>query len=316
MSQVTHLSLINDEGVREKREIVDSGGRTLIEDHETKIIKIEDSIKDLAEGSTLMNDMQANCLYSGRNIEEVFNSEIENGYADVWEYLADRVDLSKTIGKKAYSGLRIDDYVGIQIGANVHPYAIGGLDYDRGCCNHEQGPSILMYTRMAFPNNVQWNTTNDNNGTAAEHFPYLASNVYSYLINTLLPTFPANVRAVMKERIALIEERYSASGKLTDSTSWDYRNIGRLWLPDEGEVYGCIYWGSKYGSGLIGQLPCFKQPSDRIFRKPDGQRSYVWLRSVNAGYSTGACHVTSTGSATSHSASNAGVGVAPCFYIG
>ena len=173
-----------------------------------------------------------------------------------------------------------------------------------------------MVPNLAFPERVQWNTTNDNNGTAAEPNPYLASNVYRYLTNTLLPKFPAEVRAVMKERIALMEHRYSASSKLTDSTTWSWKNIGRLWLPDEGEMYGCFYWGSRYGSAMVSKLPIFETPSDRIFRTPDGARSYVWLRCVSGLTSTAACCATVSGYATSIACSYGTIGVAPCFLIG
>lgn len=318
MAQVNSLSFINAEGVREKREIVDSQARALIDEQERKILALEEVDEDFRGGPILLNTQQANNTFEGRNIEVLFEDEIANGYANAWEYLADRVDLARdtAVGMRAYAGLRVGDYANVQVEANPYPYMIGAFDYDKGCCDPEQGPSLLMCTRTAFPERVQWNTTNDNNGTAAEPNPYLASNVYRYLTNTLLPKFPAEVRAVMKERIALMEHRYSASSKLTDSTTWSWKNIGRLWLPDEGEMYGCVYWGSRYGSAMVSKLPIFETPSDRIFRTPDGARSNVWLRCVSGLGSSSACSVGSAGHAGTGSASNTGVGVAPCFLIG
>jgi hypothetical protein len=317
MAQVTSLSFINDEGVREKREIVDAGGRTLIDAQEKKIAALEEVDEDFRGGPILLNTQQANNTFEGRNIEVLFEDEIANGYANAWEYLADRVDLAKdaAVGTKAYAGLRLGDFVNIQVESNTYPYMIGAFDYDKGCCDPAQGPSLLMCTRTAFPQKVQWNTSNDNNGTAAEPCPYMASNVFKYLRDTLLPKFPAEVRAVMKERIALLEQRYSASAKLTDSNNWSWKNVGRLWLPDEGEMYGCVYWGSKYGNGIIGQIPVFKLPSDRIFRTPDGERSHVWLRCVSGVNAASACSVYASGLAYGN-ASGTGVGVAPCFLVG
>ena len=46
MPQVTHLSFVNDDGVREKREIVDAGGRTLIGEQEKKIAALEEVDED------------------------------------------------------------------------------------------------------------------------------------------------------------------------------------------------------------------------------------------------------------------------------
>ena len=318
MPQVTHLSFVNDDGVREKREIVDAGGRTLIGEQEKKIAALEEVDEGFRGGPILLNTQQANDTFEGRDLEVLFEVEIANGYANVWEYLADRVDLARdtAVGMRAYAGLRVGDYANVQVEANPYPYMIGAFDYDKGCCDPKQGPSLLMCTRTAFPERVQWNTTNDNNGTAAEPFPYLASNVFRYLRDTLLPKFPAEVRAVMKERVCVLEQRYSASAKLSDSTTWAWKNVGRLWLPDEGEIYGCVYWGSRYGSGLVGQIPAFQLPRDRIFRTPDGTRSTVWLRCVSGLGSSHACHVRSDGAATNYSASGTGVGVAPCFLLG
>lgn len=316
MAQVSHLSLINEAGQREKREFVDAGARTLIEAQEAKIAALEGVDEDFADGPILLNNQQANNLYLGRNIEEVFEAEIANGYANSWEYMADRVDLSKTIGLKAYVGLRKRDFINIPIGSNIFPYEISDFDPDRGCCDPEQGPSIRMCTHVAFPTKVQWNLANDNNGTAAQHFPYLASNVYNYLINTLLPTFPAEVRAVMRERIVLLEERYSASSKLTASNSWAWKNIGRLWLPSEPEFIGRNQWGDNYGDALSSQMSAFKDPRDRIFRNPDGERCDVWSRSVHAGGSTSACYINLYGLAGSTGTAGAGICVAPGFDIG
>ncbi len=318
MAQVNSLSFINAEGVREKREIVDSQARALIDEQERKILALEEVDEDFRGGPILLNTQQANNTFEGRNIEVLFEDEIANGYANAWEYLADRVDLARdtAVGMRAYAGLRVGDYANVQVEANPYPYMIGAFDYDKGCCDPEQGPSLLMCTRTAFPERVQWNTTNDNNGTAAEPFPYLASNVFRYLRDTLLPKFPAEVRAVMKERVCVLEQRYSASAKMSDSTTWAWKNVGRLWLPDEGEIYGCVYWGSRYGSGLVGQIPAFQLPRDRIFRTPDGTRSGVWLRCVSGLGSTYACNALAYGGASHNTCSYGAIGVAPCFLLG
>lgn len=316
MAQVNNLSFINAEGVREKREIVDSQARALIDEQERKILALEEVDEDFRGGPILLNTQQANNTFEGRNIEVLFEDEIANGYANAWEYLADRVDMAATIGKKAYAGLRERDFVNIAIESNTYPYEIGGFDYDRGCGDPEQGPSILMVTHMAFPERVKWNNANDNNGTAAQPFPYLASNVFNYLNNTLLPKFPAAVRAVMKERVALVESRYSASAKLTASNNWAWKNIGRLWLPSEPELFGRNQWGDPFGDAQGSQFPNFRDPSDRIFRTPDGERSHVWSRSVAAGDSVRACDAGADGHAYSGSTSYGLVGVAPGFLIG
>ena len=86
MPQVTHLSFINDDGVREKREIVDAEGRALIAAQEKKILALEEVDEDFRGGPILLNTQQANDTFEGRNLEVLFEDEIANGYANVWEY--------------------------------------------------------------------------------------------------------------------------------------------------------------------------------------------------------------------------------------
>ncbi len=81
-------------------------------------------------------------------------------------------------------------------------------------------------------------------------------------------------------------------------------------------MYGCFYWGSRYGSAMVSKLPIFETPSDRIFRTPDGARSSVWLRCVSGLSSASACYASADGSAGNTTCSYGTVGVAPCFLIG
>lgn len=50
MAQVNSLSFINAEGVREKREIVDSQARALIDEQERKILALEEVDEDFLGG--------------------------------------------------------------------------------------------------------------------------------------------------------------------------------------------------------------------------------------------------------------------------
>jgi hypothetical protein len=258
-----------------------------------------------------LEDVQvANNLYGGRNILETCQKEIAS-YSNVWDFLADCADRGN------YSLLRINDYVPYAVGGNTYNWHIGAFDYDKGCLDQEVTKgSLFMVPDKAFPDTVQWNTSNDNNGTSTQAHPYLASNIYSYLQNTLLPTFPAAMTNVMRDRRALLESRYNASSKLTDSTTWAWQNIGKIWLLSEMEVYGCMVWGSRYASGVETQLEIFKDPRNRIRRTPAGSRTTWWLRCVSAVSSTDACYVNVNGIANSNNTSYTGVRCVPGFLIG
>jgi len=142
--------------------------------------------------------------------------------------------------------------------------------------------------------------------------------VYKYLNETIYPKLPADVKGVIKNKRSLIEQRYSASGALTDSTGWAWQDMGNLWLPNEYEVFGSVVWGTKgYGGGQHVQYPLFANSyKHRIKGKGNGgTRCSWWLSTVTSGNSTTCCDVTNNGNAAGHSASHTTIGVPVCFRL-
>ena len=93
----------------------------------------------------------------------------------------------------------------------------------------------------------------------------------------------------------MLEERYSASGALTDSNNWSWQDIGKIWSLSEMEVYGCPVWGTPcYSVGFDCQFDLFKDTAHRL----NGSRCGWWLRSVGGGSSAGVCYVHLSGAAT------------------
>ena len=72
------------------------------------------------------------------------------------------------------------------------------------------------------------------NGTgkdpAVKQVDYSQGGVYYFL--------PAELKAVIANKRALLGERYSASGLLNSDNSWSWTNLGNLWVPTEMEVCG------------------------------------------------------------------------------
>ena len=125
------------------------------------------------------------------------------------------------------------------------------------------------------------------------------------------------VRAVFCSKRFLLESRYSASGKLNDSTSWAWADLGKLWIPSEYEVFGsCIWSTDPWGSGQAVQYPIFANNwKNRIKGAGDGgSRASWWLLSVCAGNSTHACRVSYNGVADYYSCTTA-LRVPVCFRI-
>lgn len=258
--------------------------------------------------------------YAGRSLASVFANEI--GSTDVYTWLRNRARSAN------FAGLRIGDYIDVPItaGANVPSqtvrYRIGAIDHYYQCGDTAKGHHIVMVPlapvsvtgdKASNTSYLQWRDTNDNNGTADEKHPYLVSKLHDWEINDFLPALPTALQnAIMAQRV-LLEERYSSSEKLTESSSFSWADLGKVWSPSEMEVYGCPVWGTKgYSVGFDSQFPIFSDTASRIA----GGRVIWWLRSVVGGSASGACSVSSSGSASYYAPASDWLRPLPCFLIG
>lgn len=167
-------------------------------------------------------------------------------------------------------------------------------------------------TGVANDSYLMWNTANTNQGTADVKNPYLNSNLKAWekLLEACLPE--GLTKYLLTQRV-LLEERYSASGALSDSNSWSWQDIGKVWSPSEMEVYGCPVWGTKgYSVGFDCQFDLFRDTAHRL----NGTRCLWWLRSVVGGSSSSVCYVDSNGGADCNSAAAAWVRPRPGFLVG
>lgn len=147
---------------------------------------------------------------------------------------------------------------------------------------------------------IPWNKTNTNQGTADVKNPYLCSQLKGWekAFEACLPE--GLTKYILTQRV-LLEERYSASGALTDSNNWSWQDIGKIWSLSEMEVYGCPVWGTPgYSVGFDCQFDLFRDTAHRV----NGNRSLWWLRSVGGGSSAYVCYVGIDGRAGYYGASH------------
>lgn len=249
--------------------------------------------------------------YAGRNLSEVFALEIV-GYTDDAAWFNARIKAGN------FDGIFVRDYFDIKLtDGKAMRYRIAAIDPYLHCCDQEiTEHHVIMVPDTVWPDSVVWNTTNNNNGNASEKHPYLASNLHKWLNQTFFPLLPQKWKNVIATHRALLEERYSASAALTDSTAWSWADLGKVFSLSETEVYGNKVWGGPYSVGMDCQLPLFTDSASRIRRNPDGERFHWWLRGAASGHSTAACSVGSGGDATSLATSSTGVRPLPCFRVG
>lgn len=176
-------------------------------------------------------------------------------------------------------------------------------------------------------------------GTGSE-YPWLASDLYlyanslkghvaggtsktspvklvDYTNDGIWSKLPEALKAVIVTKRALLPQRYSASGVLSNNNSWGWQDMGKLWIPSEVEVYGCGVWANNaLDKGGFVQYPIFNCNMRRVKGLGDGGgRNTWWLISASAGATSNFCHVASNGSADSTSASATWVGLPVCFRI-
>ena len=253
---------------------------------------------------------QTNGLYKGRNLAEIFNGEISR-YSDPWEWIHDRIDMG------FYDGIYVCDFIPHTVKNERVESQIACLDGYTRTTDQNLGHHIDFISRDCFSETVQWNTTNNNNGNAESPYPYMVSNLHKWLEETLYGYLPENVKKHIVTKRSLMEQRYSASGALTDSTSWGWQDIGKLWVPHEYEVFGAVVWGTQgWSEGQAMQYPIFANSYLNRIKGAGhgGSRCAWWLASVRSGDSTDACLVDSYGNASYWGASNA-LRVPLCFRI-
>ena len=259
----------------------------------------------ISQDATEYNTLALIGKYAGRDLKTVLKDEIGTG--TVWDAL------DKRIKNGDFSGLRVGDYVDESLtnqtavtSLSTVRWLIAHFDPYYLCGDAPKGHHIAFisstpiaisstYEKVVNSSYIQWNTTNTNQGTADEKCPYLCSNLKKW--ETAFETcLPSTMTKYMLTQRVLLEERYSASGALTDSNSWSWQDIGKVWSLSETEVYGQRVWGTEgYSVGFDCQFDIFKDTAHRL----NGSRVAWWLRSVGGGSSSYACCVGDTGGAGS-----------------
>lgn len=238
-------------------------------------------------------------MYDGRDLTKIFALEIAN-FPSPWHWIQDRLN------NRNYKGLNHGDFIPMTVDGENHEMQININTYKK-TTDQELDDHIDFISRDCYSQTVQWNTTNNNNGTAAQEYPYLASNVKQFL-DQLYNKLPADVRTYIVTKRTRLEKRYSSSGALKESNGWGWADLGKLWLPSEYEVFGStIYSTEGYGSGQAVQYPIFANSwKNRIKSTVASEGLYSWwLLSVADNSANGVCFVSYDGTASYWSATTA-----------
>ena len=276
---------------------------------------------------TALNNAEFNRLalvgkYGGQSIATILAGEIGSG--TVYDAL------HKRIAAANFAGLRVGDYLDVPLvsasgvaGQQSVRFIIAHIDPYLWCDDRGKGHHIAFvasapiavsssYAGVANSSYLPWNATNTNQGTADVKNPYLCSQLKGWE-TAFEACLPEGLTKYLLTQRVLLEERYSASGALTDSNNWSWQDIGKIWSLSEMEVYGCPVWGTPgWSVGFDCQFDIFKDTAHRI----NGTRCTWWLRSVMGGSSSYVCYVGYDGGAGYLSATITWVRPRPGFLFG
>ena len=271
---------------------------------------LKDSGVKLSDKADIAAIQIANRVYDGVDLTTKFATEIAE-YDDAWAWIKARITAVN------YAGLNIGDYIPWTLGSETIWSQIAGIDTYYRTGDTEIGHHIDFISKDCMATTYKWNETNNNNGSAVNAAPWMVSALKASL-DGLVVSLPAGLQGVVIEKRALLELRYSSSGTLSNSTTFAWNNMGKLWVPTEYEIFGGIIWGTKpYSAGQGIQYPIFTQ-TYKYRSKGAGHnaaRSHWWVSSVISGDNTACCYIASLGYPNIQPATTA-LRVPLCFRIG
>ena len=181
----------------------------------------------------------------------------------------------------------VGDTKDITAGSETLTLVIMGFNHDDLASGGKAGITFGMKNLMATTRRMNASNTNSGGFTGSE--------MYSWLQNTLLPTLPSDLQAVLKS----VNKKTSAGSQSSTINT----NSMKLFLFSEIEIFGSTTY-SKAGEGS--QYSYFATAANRIkyLSNGSGSASWWWERSPNGSNSNSFCVVNSAGYASYGSASS------------
>lgn len=182
----------------------------------------------------------------------------------------------------------VGDTKDITVGSETLTLVIMGFNHDDLASGGKAGITFGMKNLMATTRRMNASNTNSGGFTGSE--------MYSWLQNTLLPTLPSDLQAVLKS----VNKKTSAGSQSSTINT----NSMKLFLFSEIEIFGSTTY-SKAGEGS--QYSYFATAANRIkyLSNGSGSANWWWERSPSGSNSGDFCNVSSGGNAYLNSANNA-----------
>ena len=267
--------------------------------------------------------------YKGLNLTEFCKEEIADYGGNAWEWIH-----NERIKRNKFDGLAPWDYIpyeqqarAISDGTKTYNLPkktmrarIAGIDtyfnygYPSACPHHIDFITISDTIGV----NIPWQTCDNNNGSSYSIYPWRTSVLYACLNGVdnrgtgyggvelgfnassggVLQSMPQYLQDNIAMKRLFADSRKSDSGLLTESTSGDVDDVGKIWVPREVEILGFVC-NTQQKDGLGINRSAYGSIQYDIFKhgnaKLDMGRVGVWTSSVAGGSSSRACNVNSYG---------------------
>ena len=236
-------------------------------------------------------------------------------------------ELAARIKRGDFTGINIGDWIEVTYGNPGAPYKNGSRAYVMGIDTYygigNPGSKVGHHVDFAMIDGHitgAMNSTDNNNGTAAEPNPWRASKAFQDMNSGALFS-DLDIEPHIIEKVAQVNSRYSSSGTVKSQTGWNgntFSSLGRFWIPTEAEVFGNPIDGEGghaiKGGGWNIQYPLFRD-SLRHFCEASSDDTATWLCTPKADNSTAWCAVKTNGNLTTYTARTKLI-LPVCFRIG
>ena len=265
-----------------------------------------------ATNEELERTMQENDrIYPGRDLTVVHAEEIKK-HANEWAWIKDRIK------KNNFKGIHVADYIPITMNGQNLNMQVAGIDTYRNATTQNPGHHIDFISDNCLSQLTRWNNSESNNGNSSQNSPYASSSLYNFLNTTIFNHLPDKIKTIISNKTILMESRFSSSGQLSESNSWNWVQLGKLWIPIEFEVTGTVIWGTRiWSQGQAVQYPIFASSCNFRLKKSGESGGYCdwWLATTTSGSQTDCIHISHAGNLNGHSSANSEKFIPICFRI-
>ena len=213
----------------------------------------------------------------GADLTVKFASEIAS-FGNPWAWIQSRIRAGN------FFGINVGDFIPFEVAGNMMLAEVAGINTYTGSGgtgtavpNH-----IDFISRDCWPTTVRWNLVSNNNSVDNTTSPWNTSNIYAFLNSLQMDVpnsatanpemitvdyrdtgifgqLPASLQDVIISKRASMPIRFGAGILLVDDNSFQWHDIGKLWVPSDMEVSGRHGQGSLLSTTFSGfvQYPVF-----------------------------------------------------------